>query len=46
MFWPSEIQELGRLCTAAASGAAFEIDTAPAATDGYWAGPDLWVPLT
>ena len=47
MFWPSEITDLARLCTDGASGGrAFEVDTAPAgAGDGYWAQPNLWVPL-
>ena len=47
MFWPSEISDLAGLCQdSVASGKAFEIDTAPAGSgDGYWAQPNLWVPL-
>ena len=48
MFWPSEITQLQELCRDGdTQGQAFTIDTTPAdARDGYWAAPDLWVPLT
>lgn len=46
MFWPSEIVDLQRLCSAG-SGGAFQVDTLPDADRGYtWTGPDTWVPLT
>lgn len=44
MFWPSEIQQLQGLC-AGPAGRAFEVDTAPATTDGYWSAPDVWTPI-
>jgi len=45
--WPSEINGLQDICSVAGEGgAAFTIDALPAgAGDGYWAQPDLWVPL-
>ena len=47
MFWPSEITELAKLCADSTSGRAFEVDTAPPeSASGYWAQPNLWVPLT
>jgi hypothetical protein len=47
MFWPSEITDLANLCASStAAGRAYEVDTIPAgASDGYWAQPNLWVPL-
>ena len=45
--WPSEIADLQEICRGEdyPSGA-FTIDTTPSGTrDGYWAAPDLWVPL-
>ena len=47
LFWPSEITSLQELCRDGdTQRQAFTIDTTPAeARDGYWAAPDLWVPL-
>lgn len=39
LFWPSEITELQKLCSA--SGGAFTIETAPCATDGHAASCSL-----
>lgn len=45
MFWPSEITDLARLCADTVEGGkAFEVDLAPASSDGYWSAPDTWVP--
>lgn len=46
MFWPSEIEQLQDLCRDGdLQGAAFTIDTTPAAASGgFWSGPDTWVP--
>lgn len=44
MFWPSEITQLQSLCSTG-GGRAFEVDTASAATYGYWSAPDTWVPI-
>lgn len=47
MYQPAEIDALSSLCQAsgAGTGRAFEIDTVPASSYGYWAAPDVWVPL-
>lgn len=49
LFWPSEITQLQELCRDGDwTGQAFTINTTPAAarsTDGYWSGPDTWVPV-
>lgn len=47
LLWPSEIEDLQQICSGAAVGKAFEVDTMPsnAMTGGYWTGPDTWVPF-
>lgn len=45
MFWPSEITALQSLC-ADSQGGVYSVSMAgPDRTDGYWAQPNLWVPL-
>ena len=45
MFWPSEIVALQGLC-ADAQGGTYSVSLAgPDRGDGYWAQPNLWVPL-
>jgi hypothetical protein len=46
MFWPSEIVALQGLC-ADAQGGTYSVSLAgPDRGDGYWAQPNLWVPLS
>lgn len=45
MFWPSEITSLQSLC-ADSQGGVYSVSLAgPDRADGYWAQPNLWVPL-
>lgn len=45
MFWPSEITALQSLC-ADSQGGVYSVSLAgPDREDGYWAQPNLWVPL-
>lgn len=45
-FWPSEINDLARLCADWNKGKAYEVDTGPRSpADGFWQHPDVWVPL-
>ena len=43
LFWPSEIEQLQKLCRDSAAGVAFSIDQVPTpATDTLASRPDLW----
>lgn len=45
MFWPSEITSLQSLC-ADSQGGVYSVSLAgPDCENGYWAQPNLWVPL-
>jgi len=47
MFWPSEITELAKLCAdSAASGRAYEVDTAPAGAGGTYGVDYVWTSTT
>lgn len=45
MFWPSEIVALQSLCADAQGGVYSTSLAGPDRGDGYWAQPNLWVPL-
>jgi hypothetical protein len=45
MFWPSEIVSLQSLCADAQGGVYSTSLAGPTNPDGYWAQPNLWVPL-
>jgi hypothetical protein len=45
MFWPSEITSLQSLCTDTQGGVYSVSLAGPDREDGYWAQPNLWVPL-
>lgn len=45
MFWPSEIVALQGLCANAQGGTYSTSLAGPDRADGYWAQPNLWVPL-
>lgn len=45
MFWPSEIVALQGLCADAQGGVYSTSLAGPDRGDGYWAQPNLWVPL-
>jgi hypothetical protein len=46
MFWPSEITALQSLCANAEGGVYTTSLAGPDREDGYWAQPNLWVPLS
>ncbi len=45
MFWPSEIVALQSLCADSQGGVYSTSLAGPDRGDGYWAQPNLWVPL-
>lgn len=45
MFWPSEIVALQSLCADSQGGVYTTSLAGPDRGDGYWAQPNLWVPL-
>lgn len=45
MFWPSEIVALQSLCADSQGGVYSSSLAGPDRGDGYWAQPNLWVPL-
>lgn len=45
MFWPSEIVALQSLCGDSQGGVYSTSLAGPDRADGYWAQPNLWVPL-
>jgi hypothetical protein len=45
MFWPSEIVALQSLCTDTQGGVYSTSLAGPDRGDGYWAQPNVWVPL-
>lgn len=45
MFWPSEIVALQSLCADSQGGVYSTSLAGPDRADGYWAQPNLWVPL-